>query len=67
MAKDPSDDFACPTCAARYKIVRMKAGRHPFDQPVLCLACGHPFASTEARFVLKYFLIDRPAAERSVD
>jgi predicted Zn finger-like uncharacterized protein len=67
MAQDPEqnpeqdgEDFECPQCQARYKIVRVKAGPQTIDRPVQCKVCAQPFVSKDGEDILKYFLIDRP-------
>jgi predicted Zn finger-like uncharacterized protein len=63
MAEDPvedGEDFECPQCQARYKIVRVKAGPQTIDRPVQCKVCAQPFVSKDGEDILKYFLIDRP-------
>jgi len=54
------DEFECPQCQARYRIVRAKAGPQTIDRPVQCKVCAQPFVSKDGEDILKYFLIDRP-------
>jgi predicted RNA-binding Zn-ribbon protein involved in translation (DUF1610 family) len=53
--------FHCPNCAAQYEVVRADAPPGPTtDREITCLSCGAPLHGREGRFVLKYFLIERP-------
>jgi hypothetical protein len=51
--------FFCPTCGAKYEIVRVKAPPRPTDREVTCLSCGGPLHGREGKFLLKYFLTER--------
>ena len=54
------ESFACPTCEARYILVRAEAdGRASFSGEVLCRGCRTPLNGREGRFILKYVLVDR--------
>jgi predicted Zn finger-like uncharacterized protein len=55
------ESFSCPHCEAVYKLVRVKTPPEPGDQPVACLHCGHVLAPRDNEFLLKYFLVGRPA------
>ena len=58
---DPlSVPFNCPYCGARYEVVRVEEQSRPSDREVTCLNCGGPLHGREGRFLLKYFLTDRP-------
>jgi predicted Zn finger-like uncharacterized protein len=63
LGENNSQDFACPQCESRYKLIREKAGPPTSNQPVRCRVCGHVLASREGEDILKYFLIFRRAAE----
>jgi DNA-directed RNA polymerase subunit RPC12/RpoP len=53
--------FLCPTCGAKYEIVRIEAPPEPTtDREILCLSCGRPLRGREGKFVLKYFQVERP-------
>ena len=52
--------FACPNCGAQYKLVRVETNEALPDQQLACRKCGGPLHGREGRFVLKYFLVDRP-------
>jgi len=54
------EDFDCPRCRARYKVVRMKSERGAAYRMVQCAVCNQLFAPTEGNDILKYFLISRP-------
>ena len=53
--------FECPNCAAKYEVVRVEAPPRPtIDREITCLSCGGPLHGREGRFLLKYFLTERP-------
>ena len=52
--------FDCPNCGAQYKLVRVETHETLPDQQLACRKCGGPLHGREGRFVLKYFLVDRP-------
>ena len=52
--------FACPNCGAQYKLVRVETDEALPDQQLSCRNCGGPLHGREGKFVLKYFLVDRP-------
>jgi hypothetical protein len=56
----PPTPFACPTCGIRYKLVRAEADGVSVSSQLMCRGCGGPLNGREGRFVLKYFLVDRP-------
>jgi len=60
VAQDQPQEFGCPQCQARYKIVRVDAGPQPVNRPLYCKVCERPFVSRDGEDILKYFLIDRP-------
>jgi hypothetical protein len=64
MNPDHPEDFACPHCQARYKVVRMMAGPGASHPTLQCKVCRQPLASTEGNDILKYFLLSRPRASR---
>jgi hypothetical protein len=49
--------FQCPTCDAKYKVVRIEAAPTP-DGQIICISCGGPLLSRQGKFVLKYFRIE---------
>jgi predicted RNA-binding Zn-ribbon protein involved in translation (DUF1610 family) len=49
--------FACPTCGAEYKVVRVEASPKPDEGQLVCTSCGGPLNAREGRFALKYFRI----------
>jgi hypothetical protein len=51
--------FDCPNCRAEYKLVLAEADPPP-DPQIVCRRCGAPLRGREGRFILKYFLVDRP-------
>ena len=63
LGENNPQDFACPQCESRYKLIREKAGLRTSNRPVRCRVCGHVLASREGEDILKYFLIFRRAAE----
>jgi len=58
------EDFACPQCQARYKVVRMTAEPVASHPTLQCKVCREPLASTEGDNILKYFLVSRPRPPR---
>ena len=52
--------FKCPNCSSQYKLVRVEAEPDPSQGRIECHYCGAPLNGREGRFILKYFLIDRP-------
>ena len=52
--------FKCPNCGSQYKLVRVEAEPDPSHGRIECRHCGGPLNGREGRFILKYFLIDRP-------
>ena len=60
MSDPLSVQFNCPNCEARYEVVRIEEPPRPTDREVTCLSCGGPLYGREGRFILKYFLTDRP-------
>ena len=51
--------FACPNCGAQYKLVRVETNEILPDRQLTCRRCGGPLRR-EGKFILKYFLVDRP-------
>jgi hypothetical protein len=49
--------FQCPTCDAKYKVVRIEAAPAQ-DRQIICVCCGGPLLSRQGKFVLKYFRIE---------
>jgi predicted RNA-binding Zn-ribbon protein involved in translation (DUF1610 family) len=60
MSDPLSVQFNCPNCEAGYEVVRIEEPPRPSDREVTCLSCGGPLHGPEGRFILKYFLTDRP-------
>jgi len=58
--EDRAEEFECPQCQARYRIVRVNAGPQTIAGSVQCKVCAQPFVSKDGNDVLTYFLIDRP-------
>jgi hypothetical protein len=53
--------FRCPTCNAKYEVVRIEAAlRSTTDCEITCLCCGRTLRGCEGKFILKYFLVERP-------
>ena len=52
-----SDDFACPRCQARYRIVRIKSEPGATHQMLQCVVCEQSLEPTEGDDILKYFLV----------
>src|ERR1700722_7626202 len=51
--------FDCPTCQARYKLVRMECDDVKFDGQIACRNCRAPLQGREGKDILKYFLVGR--------
>jgi hypothetical protein len=60
MPKSIATLFHCPICAAKYEVVGFEDPAGTIEGEVACLCCGGPFHGREGKFVLKYFLIERP-------
>jgi hypothetical protein len=60
MSRDHRRDFACPSCQARYKIVRIKFDAGAIHQALQCTVCRQQLAPTEGDNILKYFLVSAP-------
>jgi hypothetical protein len=58
------EDFTCPQCKSRYRLVRVKPGPRTTNRPVHCIVYGHPLAPRDGEDVLKYLLISRSKEER---
>jgi hypothetical protein len=52
-------DFACPKCASRYKLVRVRMEQGLPSRLIHCRVCKEPLASTDGEYVLKYFLVQK--------
>jgi hypothetical protein len=52
-------DFVCPRCRSRYKLVRVHAEPGLSERLIHCRVCKEPFAATEGKYVLKYFLVGK--------
>jgi len=61
MFKSMATLFHCPVCAAKYEVVGFEAPPAPATEgDVACLCCGGSLHAREGKFILKYFLIERP-------
>jgi hypothetical protein len=49
--------FACPTCGADYKVVRVEARITGDEGQLVCRSCGGPLRAREGRFALTYFRV----------
>jgi predicted Zn finger-like uncharacterized protein len=56
--KPPVMRFDCPTCDARYKVVRAEVDALYADRDVSCRNCGSPLQGRDGDFFLKYFLVE---------
>jgi DNA-directed RNA polymerase subunit RPC12/RpoP len=56
----PMSRFDCPNCGAQYTLVRVEVESMETDGQIACRSCGGPLNGHEGRFILKYFLVDRP-------
>ena len=60
MSDPLSVPFKCPHCEARYEVVRIEEPPRPTHREVTCLRSGGPLHGRDGRFLLKYFLTERP-------
>jgi heavy metal efflux system protein len=62
MPGGPPIDFSCPNCGALYKVVRVLKleTNQPDYQDVHCAHCKRPLSGTDDRFLLKYFMVQKP-------
>ena len=60
MCSAGTSAFECPTWGAQYKVVRVEAESVSANQQLVCRKCGGPLHGRDGRFILKYFLVDRP-------
>jgi hypothetical protein len=55
--------FACPSCAAKYRLVRIEAPIELVpDCEIACRNCGGPLKGRDGEFFLKYFMVERSRA-----
>jgi DNA-directed RNA polymerase subunit RPC12/RpoP len=59
----PVTHYECPNCQAQYRLVRVEAAPDTPYREITCRSCGAPLPAREGRYVLKYFLKDRPRAQ----
>jgi DNA-directed RNA polymerase subunit RPC12/RpoP len=59
----PVTRFDCSNCGAHYRLVRVEAGVETTSREITCRSCGSPLQAREGRYVLKYFLVDRPRVQ----
>jgi hypothetical protein len=60
MSDSLTTTFHCPSCRARYVIVRVEAPPGPTTKrELVCLSCAGPLDGREGKFILKYFLVER--------
>ena len=64
MTERGPEEFICPQCKSRYKLVRAEPGPRTITRAVHCNVFRHPLAPRDGEYVLKYFLISRSKAER---
>ena len=60
MDQQHTASFVCPACGAKYKLVRVEAAAGSQDRAISCRSCGEPLQARQDRFLLKYFLVERP-------
>ena len=61
MLTSATTSILCPRCSAKYRVVKLEADPGVKDSELTCLSCGGPLAGRDGPFILKYFLVDRPA------
>jgi predicted Zn finger-like uncharacterized protein len=57
MGESDLEEFTCPQCGSRYKLMRVKPGPRTTNRAVHCTVCRHSLAPRDGEDVLKYFLI----------
>jgi hypothetical protein len=50
LSQGNCQDFTCPQCESRYRLVRAKTGAGTSDQPVHCLVCGHGLTARDREY-----------------
>jgi hypothetical protein len=65
MVEHAYEEFICPNCQARYKVVRVKAEPGKTYRAVHCRDCHADLAPTDGGEILKYFLVRRPLETRA--
>src|SRR5262249_11782958 len=59
-AMSPSENkFSCPTCGAKYEVVRVEAPSGPNNPEIACVSCGSLLHGRDGKFILKYFMVER--------
>ena len=58
VSQSHAEYFSCRNCNAKYLLIRVDS--EPSHGRIECHHCGAPLNGREGRFILKYFLIDRP-------
>jgi predicted Zn finger-like uncharacterized protein len=66
MSESDLEDFTCPKCGARYKLVRVKPGPRTTNHAVHCKVCRHSLGPRDGEDVLKYFLVSESKVRRPV-
>jgi hypothetical protein len=59
MIEGAHEDFTCPSCQARYKVVRVTAEPGKTYRAIHCRVCRAALAGTDGNDILKYFLVQR--------
>jgi DNA-directed RNA polymerase subunit RPC12/RpoP len=54
----------CANCGAAYKVVKVESPSPPTE--ITCQACGARLEAREGKYLLKYFLVEKPPRERRV-
>jgi hypothetical protein len=62
MAQGRTNEFTCPQCRTRYKVVRVPKPPDLADRPISCKVCTQPLAATDGDDILKYFLVSKARA-----
>jgi predicted RNA-binding Zn-ribbon protein involved in translation (DUF1610 family) len=66
MSDAATTQFNCPSCGARYKVVRIEAPAGMGEHAISCLSCKAAIPSREGTMVLKYFQVERAPRHRRV-
>jgi predicted Zn finger-like uncharacterized protein len=64
MADAASSHFTCPSCSARYRVVRVEAAPGLSDYEIHCVSCNAPIPARDGKMALKYFQIERSPRHR---
>lgn len=58
--------FRCPSCEARYHLVKVEEDPDSKVRAIACRVCGGLLTPREGKFALKYFLLDKRPRTRGL-